>query len=69
VIQARGDVQVGDRQHVAVALQQIVAPLLGAGLVHHRQAACAEHERHHAAGLAPQPRVSGRDGKKARMSR
>ena len=44
--------QVGDRQRIAIALQQVFAPTFAAALVEHREAARSEHEGQHALGLA-----------------
>ena len=51
VIEPRRDVQVGDRDLVGMAPQQLLAPTLAAQQVDHRHAAGAEHERHDARRL------------------
>ena len=52
LVEARRDLQVGHRQVVGIALEQLGAAALAAALVHHREAAGAEHEREHPLRLA-----------------
>ena len=62
LVEARRDVQVGHRQVVGIAFEQLGAPALAAALVHHREPAGAEHERQHPLRLAQLAGAQLRDG-------